>query len=89
MSENTHPYPWGTSGHQINDEVTEFLAGMGIAPPEQQADYRLEIAYRMGYEDAIRNYATWKDGEQLVGAMQRPLKQVLAEFANKEIPLRY
>lgn len=86
---NPKPYPWGTCGHQINAEVTEFLVGMGILPAEQEADYKLEIAYRIGYEDAIRNYAVWKNGEQLVGAMQRPIKQVLNEFANKEIPVRY
>jgi len=70
-------------------QVTEFLVNHGVAPGEQHADYRLEIAYRMGYEDALRNYATWKNGEQLVGALGRPLKGVLAEFKNEEVPVRY
>ena len=75
--------------NRISEEVTEFLVSMGIPLADQEPDYRLEIAYRMGYEHALRNYAVWKDGEQLVGAMQRPLKSVLAEFVNEEIPVRY
>lgn len=75
--------------NRIAMEVTEFLVDKGIAPSEQHPDYRLEIAYRIGYEDAIRNYATWNNGEQLVGAMRRSLKEVLAKFKNAEIPDRY
>jgi hypothetical protein len=75
--------------NRVSEEVTEFLLNMGILPHEQNEDYRLEIAYRMGYEDAIRNYATWNSGEQFVGALRRSIKDVLAEFKNKEVPLRY
>jgi hypothetical protein len=75
--------------NRVTMEVVEFLVLMGIPPSEQHADYRMEIAYRMGYEDAIRNYAIHKNGELLVGAMQRPLATVLALFKNEEIPLRY
>lgn len=75
--------------NEISKHVTDFLIAVGIAPGEQHPDYRLEIAYRMGYEDALRNYGIWRDGEQLIGAMQRPLREVLAEFKNKEVPLRY
>lgn len=49
----------------------------------------MEQAYREGYADAVRNYAVWKDGEQLVGAMQRPLKTVLEEAAKQPVPIRY
>ena len=77
------------SASTVSEEVTEFLVGMGIMPPEQHPDYRIEIAYRMGYADAVRNYAVWRDGEQFVGAMARPLKTVLNEFQNKNVPLRY
>lgn len=75
--------------NRISMAVTEFLVGMGIPESEQHNDYRLEIAYRMGYEDALRNFATWRNGEQCVGALQRPLKEVLAQFKNAEIPERY
>lgn len=49
----------------------------------------LENAYREGYEDGVRNYATWRNGEQFVGALNRPLKGVLAEDSQKPIPVRY
>jgi hypothetical protein len=75
--------------NRITMMVIEFLTNMGIPPNEQHSDYRMEIAYRMGYEDGVRNYAIWNNGEQLVGAMRRPLKTVLAEFKNEEVPLRY
>lgn len=35
-------------------------------------------AYRAGMKNGIREYAVWKNGEQLVGALRRPLKEVLA-----------
>ncbi len=74
---------------QLHDQVVYFLVGMGIPPGDQDQLYQLEIAYRMGYEDAVGNYAVWNDGVQYVGAMRRPLREVLADFKNKDIPLRY
>ncbi len=35
-------------------------------------------AYNGGWADAVRLYAVWRDGEQIVGVMGRPLKEVLA-----------
>lgn len=32
-----------------------------------------------GFNASIKLYATWKDGEQLVGALQRPIKECLLE----------
>ena len=52
----------------LANDVTDFLIAMGIPKPDQSPDYRLEIAYRMGYEDALRNYAIWKNGENLRNA---------------------
>lgn len=46
-------------------------------------------AYKQGYIDAISNYAIHKDGEQLVGCMQRPLKEVIAEVQRSAVPIRY
>lgn len=73
----------------INNEVTEFLHSKGILPHDQEEDYRLEIAYRIGYMDAVRKYAVWKDGEQWVGCQQTPLPQVIGEFTNLPVPVRY
>ena len=33
-------------------------------------------AYRAGMKNGIREYAVWKDGEQLVGIMRRPIREV-------------
>ena len=35
--------------------------------------------YKDGYSDAVTEYAVWKDGEQFVGVLQKPLSQVLQE----------
>lgn len=70
-------------------QVADFLEDKGIPLPDQSPEYQLEIAYRMGYADGVRNYAIWKNGTQYVGAMQRPLKDVLAEFQNEKVPVRY
>jgi hypothetical protein len=48
-----------------------------------------ETAYRQGYIDALKNYAIWKNGEQFVGCLERPLKEVINEFNEKNVPLRY
>lgn len=37
------------------------------------------VAYRNGMRDAITDYAIWKDGEQFVGALRRPLKDVITK----------
>lgn len=74
---------------QLSDEVTTFLENKGVERGVQQLAYRLEIAYRLGYIDALTNYAIWKDGEQLVGAMATPLKTLINQFANKDVPVRY
>ena len=60
----------------ISQEVTEFLVAKGIAHADQHPDYRLEIAYRIGYTDALRNYGIWLDGEQKIGCMNKPLKDI-------------
>lgn len=36
-------------------------------------------AFYRGVEEGIRRYAIYKNGQQFVGALQRPLAQVLAE----------
>jgi len=36
-------------------------------------------AYNAGWADAVRLYAVWKNGEQLVGVMERPLGAVLSD----------
>lgn len=48
-----------------------------------------EKGYRQGYIDAITNYAVWRDGEQYVGVLQTPLKEVIEEVKEKEIPIKY
>jgi len=35
--------------------------------------------YTKGYRDAVREYAVWKDGKQLVGTMQTPLETALTD----------
>lgn len=34
-------------------------------------------AYRQGWNRAVDDFATWHDGEQLVGALERPKNEVL------------
>ena len=38
---------------------------------------RLLNAYKAGWQNAVRLYAVWRDGEQRVGVMERPLQVVL------------
>ena len=39
----------------------------------------LEDAYRKGWEHGVRDFAIWRDGQQLVGCMEKPLHTVLAK----------
>jgi len=44
-------------------------------------------AYREGIKEGIRRYVVWKNGQQFVGVMQQPLKEVLASI-DDEIVVR-
>jgi hypothetical protein len=48
-----------------------------------------DASYRIGYKDAVKNYAVWSNGEQLVGTMRRPLKTVLDEVDKSSLPITY
>lgn len=37
-----------------------------------------EMAFLAGYCHGVKNFAVWKDGQQLVGALQKPLEEILA-----------
>lgn len=64
--------------------ISDGLSRVDLPLPEIHED-----SYRKGYRDALANYATWKNGEQLVGAMQRPLKEVIASDEQHPVPVRY
>jgi hypothetical protein len=38
------------------------------------------IAFLQGFIDGVTLYAVWKDGEQVVGCMQTPLKTAIARY---------
>lgn len=38
------------------------------------------IGFLEGVIEGIELYAIWRDGQQLVGCMERPLKEVLAPY---------
>lgn len=46
------------------------------------------IGFLEGAIEGIRLYATWRNGEQLVGCMERPLKEVLAPYEDELRRLR-
>lgn len=56
---------------------------------EDDVAAKMEAAYREGYEDAVSNYAIWKDGRRVVGCMEEPLSSVLEKFQKGKIPVRY
>lgn len=49
----------------------------------------LDEAYRRGYIDALSNYAVWRDGQQYVGVLARPLKEVIEEVRQSKVPIQY
>jgi len=75
----------------FDDFVEETLKAIVSDAPDARLALkeRLELAYRQGYVDALCNYSTWRDGEQTIGALQRPLKTILEEFKTSKVPLRY
>ena len=46
---------------------------------------RETAAYDAGWAEAIRLYAVWRDGQQLVGVMERPLQEVLDKGPDTEV----
>lgn len=41
-------------------------------------------AYRRGWERGVSDYAVWKDGEQMVGVMQKTLSKVIETGPNRD-----
>lgn len=60
---------------------TEGMFDSAIMKEDPRGDYvkfkELAKTYLRGWEKGVTDYAVWKDGEQLVGAIQAPLKKVL------------
>lgn len=52
---------------------------------------REQIIHRVGFLEGVIEgitlYAIWKDGEQLVGCLQKPLKEVLKPYQEEIIRL--
>lgn len=46
----------------------------------QQLNKIYRSGFLAGLEEGIRRYAIWKDGEQKVGCLQKPLKEVLSSL---------
>jgi hypothetical protein len=38
-----------------------------------------KVSFTAGWEKGVRDFAIWRDGEQLVGCRQRPLKEILEQ----------
>jgi hypothetical protein len=73
----------------IDRETAEEAFKQKVADKARQL-FPIEVtAYKHGYKDAVTNYAVWKDGEQLVGVMQKPLKKVLEEVSKSDVPIQY
>lgn len=46
------------------------------------------IAYLEGMIEGITMYAIWKNGDQLVGCLQKPLKEVLKPYQDEIIQIK-
>ena len=44
-----------------------------------------ELAYRAGWEDAVRLYAIWSGGEQFVGVQRKTLGQALEDGPDSDV----
>jgi hypothetical protein len=44
-------------------------------------------AYRFGFRDCLRLFGIWKDGEQTIGCMQKPIKDYISKLADAGIPI--
>lgn len=47
---------------------------------EHELNVKERIAFLNGVMEGIILYAIWKDGTQVVGCMQKPLKEVLTPY---------
>ena len=47
-----------------------------------------EHAFLEGCIEGIRDYAIWRNGEQLVGCLERPLKEVIAPLEQKSAKIK-
>lgn len=50
-------------------------------------DLHTRIAFLDGKIEGIRDYAIWHNGEQLVGCLEKPLKEVIAPYRQEQMEL--
>lgn len=70
--------------------TNETLNGLVVAiQNDPEPDWLLTVlsqlamaSFQEGMRQCAADYATWRDGEQCVGAIQRPLSQVLERIEN-------
>ena len=54
------------------------------------AEFRASrIGFLQGIIEGIRLYAIWQNGEQVVGCLQRPIKEVLQPYVDELAGLTY
>ena len=63
------------SASQIVD--SDLMNSKGLMRPAIRG--AIKAGFVMGLEEGIRTYAIWKDGTQVVGCLETPLKEVLKE----------
>ncbi len=73
-----------TSSSELVAQIGQLLEQKDSVEARFAAKQLMQEIYRAGYKAAIQEYAVWKNGEQVVGVMQRPIKIVFAEIDEME-----
>lgn len=73
-------------------ELKSCLNGISIDLNQDHYDDALLLlntvmcdAVRVGYKLAVTEFATWNNGEQLVGALEIPLREVIEMIDNSKV----
>ena len=65
---------------------TQLLHTLNISPRGEYCSvcYRDFSLFRAGFKHALLEYGIYKDGRQTIGCLETPIKDVLADFDEKE-----
>lgn len=62
-------------------------AGPGYGPGAKFLEPHIADAYRSGFRDALRLFGIYRNGTQVIGCLEHPIKEIIAKVADAGIPI--
>lgn len=72
----------------VEEHAQEMLTALGIGRfAKGTAEATVADAYRAGFRDALRLFGIYRNGTQVIGCLEHPIKEIIAKVADAGIPI--